>query len=177
MKKNLKIVLIIAAVIAVIYYWKNKNAAESEKSDFLGLFTKKGSQKWADKLAKRFCALRTQLQKIMDQLNSVQAGAGSVLGNMGNVTPAANAIMGGGVLPSAGTVVGANVYVIIRQIEEEMQSIVDALAAYGYQVSVSSCKAIPVGGTKQFKPGDQLGKDCLCKSGVWAPYCCNRAKQ
>lgn len=164
MNKNLKIVLIIAAVIAVIYFWKKKNAAESEKSDFLGLFTKKGSQKWADKLAKRFCALKTKLEKLLIQANggnSVMASAGSVINQ--------------GPLPGAG-VVGVGTLTQIRQIEDEMQSIVDALAAYGYQVSVSSCKAIPMSGTKQFKPGDQLGKDCLCKSGVWAPYCCNRAR-
>lgn len=157
MKKNLKIVLIIAAVIAVIYFWKKKNAAESEKSDFLGLFTKKGSQKWADKLAKRFCTLKTKLEKIVISMN-VQLNQAAA---NGSATPAIVLVMQRD----------------IKQIEDEMQSIVDALAAYGYQVSVSSCKAIPVGGTKQFKPGDQLGKDCLCKSGVWAPYCCNRAKQ
>lgn len=145
MNKNLKIVLIIAAIIAVIYFWKKKNAAESEKSDFLGLFTKKGSQKWADKLAKRYCALLKRLQKLVDLVNS---GKGTGLDKKA-----------------------------IIQTEEEMQSIIDALAAYGYAVSTSSCKAVVTGGTKQFKPGDQLGKDCLCKSGVWAPYCCNRAKQ
>lgn len=164
MNKNLKIVLIIAAVIAVIYFWKKKNAAESEKSDFLGLFTKKGSQKWADKLAKRFCVLRTKLEKLLIQVN----GTNSVMANAGNV-------VNQGPLPGVGAT-GVGTLAQIRQIEDEMQSIVDALAAYGYQVSVSSCKAIPVGGTKQFKPGDQLGKDCLCKSGVWAPYCCNKAK-
>lgn len=157
MNKNLKIVLIIAAVIAVIYFWKKKNAAESEKSDFLGLFTKKGSQKWADKLAKRFCTLKTKLEKIVISMN-VQLNQAAA---NGSATPAIVLVMQRD----------------IKQIEDEMQSIVDALAAYGYQVSVSSCKAIPVGGTKQFKPGDQMGKDCLCKSGVWGPYCCNRAKQ
>lgn len=144
MNKNLKIVLIIAAVIAVIYFWKKKNAAESEKSDFLGLFTKKGSQKWADKLAKRFCALAGRLAKLVDLVNS---GKGTGLDKKA-----------------------------IGTIEDEMQSIVDALAAYGYAANASTCKAIAIGGKRQYKPGDQIGGDCLCKSGVWASYCCNKAK-
>lgn len=164
MNKNLKIVLIIAAVIAVIYFWKKKNAAESEKSDFLGLFTKKGSQKWADKLAKRFCTLKTRLEKLLIQAN----GGSSVMANAGNV-------LNNGPLPGVG-VSGVGTLMQIKQIEDEMQSIVDSLSAYGYAVSVSTCKAIAAGGTKQFRPGDQIGKDCLCKSGVWAPYCCGKGK-
>lgn len=165
MNKNLKIVLIIAAVIAAIYFWKKKNAAESEKSDFLGLFTKIGSQKWADKLAKRFCTLKTKLEKLLIQAN----GGSSILNN--GPLPGASSILNNGPITGIGTLTA------IQQIEDEMQSIVDSLSAYGYAVSVSTCKAINLGGKgRVYKPGDKLGNDCLCKNGVWGPYCCGKAK-
>lgn len=150
MNKNLKIALIIAAIIAVIYFWKKKSSDSSEKSEFLGLFAKKGSQTWADKLAQQFCKRRDVLMRIKTENNW----------NLSNGLP----------IPLA----SVQYYM---QVENEMQSIVDQLAVYGYGVSISSCKAVPNGSNKIYKPGDQLGKDCLCKDKTtWAPECCKAAK-
>lgn len=151
MNKNLKIALIIAAIIAVIYVWKKKNSDDSEKSEFLGgLFTKKGSQRWANQLAEKFCKLRDILKRL-----SIENSA-----NVAN-----------------GMATPMNSVAYYWKVEAEMQSIVDQLAVYGYGVSISSCKAVPNGSNKIYKPGDQLGKDCLCKDKTtWAPECCKAAK-
>lgn len=150
MNKNLKIALIIAAVIAVIYFWKKKNSDDSEKSEFLGFFNKKGSQRWANALAMRFCKLRDVLNRLQIEANVMNAS--------GQPTPLAS-------------------IQYYYQVEVEMQSIVDQLAVYGYGISISSCKAVPKGSNKVYRPGDQLGKDCLCKDKTtWAPECCKGAK-
>jgi hypothetical protein len=144
MNKNLKIALIIAGIIAVIYFWNKKKSDDSSKSDFLGLFAKKGSQKWADKLAKRYCQLVSQLRKLVDLMN---AGKGDGMTAK-----------------------------LIKRIESELEDILAALAAYGYAVNESTCKAIKTGG-KIYKPGDKIGADCLCKDKrTWGPECCKSFK-
>jgi hypothetical protein len=144
MNKNLKIALIIAGIIALIYFWKKNKSDESQKSEFLGFFSKKGSQKWADRLAKRYCQLISQLQKIVDLMN---AGKGD----------------------------GMTAKLKLK-IESELESILSQLAAYGYAVNSSTCKAIVTGG-KIYKPGDQIGADCLCKDKrTWGPECCKSFK-
>jgi hypothetical protein len=151
MNKNLKIALIIAGIIAIIYFWNKKNTDESEKSEFLGgLFSKKGSKRWADGLAAKFCKLRDILKRL-----SIENSA-----NVAN-----------------GMATPMNSVAYYWKVEAEMQSIVNQLAVYGYGISISSCKAVPNGSNKIYKPGDQLGKDCLCKDKTtWAPECCKAAK-
>jgi len=148
MNKNLKIALIIAAIIAVIYFWKKKNSDDSEKSEFLGgLFTKKGSQRWAEKLAAQFCNLLKELKGLELIMNSPQANG-----------------------------IAAKRMAII---EEKLQSILETLAMYGYSINIPTCKLVFKGGLrgKTYRPGDQLGKDCLCKDKTtWAPECCKAAK-
>ena len=164
MNKNLKIALIIAAVIAVIYFWKKKNSDSSEKSEFLGMFAKKGSQKWADRLASKFCALRIKLQKLV-----LQANASS------SITAASAAMAGASSVVLGNQPIGVSTALLIQQIELQMQSIVDQLDVYGYEIDTPSCKAVLKGGTRKaiYKPGDRIGKDCLCKDKTtWAESCC-----
>jgi hypothetical protein len=68
MNKNLKIALIIAGIIALIYFWNKKKSDESEKSEFLGFF-KKGSQTWANRLANKYCKLIARLTTVVAQMN------------------------------------------------------------------------------------------------------------
>lgn len=145
MNKNLKIALIIAAVIAVIYFWKKKNSDSSEKSEFLGMFAKKGSQKWADRLASKYCRWIHELRIVVNAI-------------------AAN-----------GNVASAQLAVAKVRIEKELEGILLQLAPYGYEIDTPSCKAFLKGGMRGaiYKPGDRIGKDCLCKDKTtWAESCC-----
>lgn len=156
MNKNLKIALIVAGIIAIIYFWNKKNTDESEKSEFLGgLFRKKGSQSWANGLAARYCRLIDQLKKVVAEM-----AAQSSLGN----PQSANSLR----------LIAAKM-----KIEAELQSILESLSKYAYQIDTTRCVAIFKGGPsgRIYKPGDQLGKDCLCKDKTtWAPECCKAAK-
>lgn len=148
MNKNLKIALIIAGIIALIYFWKKNKSNESEKSEFLGgLFSKKGGQSWANGLAKEYCVLMVELKRIVALISSGQYD--------------------GIVLKRKAT------------IEARLQAILELLSAYAYQIDTARCIAISKGGPsgKMYRPGDKLGKDCLCKDKTtWATECCKATK-
>ena len=142
MKKEYKIALWVIAIIAIIYFFKKKQSTEADKSEFLGLWNKKGSQKWADKLAKEYCRLIKELQKVIDTLNS------------GN---------GDGLLVKRQ-----------KQIEDRLYEILSMLSSYGYILDDKACTAVKRGQkTRIYKPGDQIGSECLCADRTtWAKECC-----
>lgn len=93
---KIKHVVIAALLLAGgIYLYRRNNettSEESQKSDFLG-FNRKGSQKWADKLAKRWCVLKRFIDSMESNRPSVSMSGYGNLAALNRAKVESNSIM------------------------------------------------------------------------------------